>query len=608
MHMIRMTFQRLGVLLLGIFIATGLQSQATIPEEDDRNEQHQKFLRTSGSRPNVVITENEPRLELLRTGFDLEEVAAYTSKRAREEMRNVDLARRFIAEMEQNQNRQFPVTLSSSNTGSYGISDVEFEITGTTISIAPPPEGWGEDIDPNSGTTESLPAGLSINNSGIISGESLSAGSTATPSYQIAETIGESVSQEQFEKIIQLIAPPEERSDLIDQFERFAPSTSQPTPPVVTPPDIPPSEPNIPSTSPGLPGFPFGFPFVPDESLDIFADASQLINHLLTDATVGSGMPDPNRIFTRARLVANSFNYSVVEEIAAHSGHEAIAQNIIDALQGDKLNEGNAYSAKLSDVFSGTLNTDLLGARQFRNVGDLFGLTTEDFTLFTAKDLTFERNSVVDVSKRQGANGSSWPRTRIVAFGAADDVLIEGDVTFTNHGHEPMDQALAVGGAGNLIIENANVEYDGSNFGLGAGNTVVILKSSIETKDHLGIGSLGDIWIEDSKLTAGKGNRTFIYANKSLSVNGLEFSEGLRQVYMEATTVNLTDVDFPAGSEVRLISQLGGIDGKYPNFGSSGTGSVNFVVKVSYGGTDNMMMDRASFDQFGQNISIESFR
>jgi len=171
-----------------------------------------------------------------------------------------------------------------------------------------------------------------------------------------------------------------------------------------------------------------------------------------------------------------------------------------------------------------------------------------------------------------------------------------------------MDQALAVGGAGNLIIENANVEYDGSNFGLGAGNTVVILKSSIETKDHLGIGSLGDIWIEDTKLTAGKGNRTFIYANKSLSVNGLEFSEGLRQVYMEATTVNLTDVDFPAGSEVRLISQLGGIDGKYPNFGSSEMGRVNFVDKVSYGGTDNMMMDRASFDQFGQNISIESFR
>jgi len=109
-------------------------------------------------------------------------------------------------------------------------------------------------------------------------------------------------------------------------------------------------------------------------------------------------------------------------------------------------------------------------------------------------------------------------------------------------------------------------------------------------------------------LTAGKGNRTFIYANKSLSVNGLEFSEGLRQVYMEATTVNLTDVDFPAGSEVRLISQLGGIDGKYPNFGSSEMGRVNFVDKVSYGGTDNMMMDRASFDQFGQNISIESFR
>ena len=71
--------------------------------------------------------------------------------------------------------------------------------------------------------------------------------------------------------------------------------------------------------------------------------------------------------------------------------------------------------------------------------------------------------------------------------------------------------------------------------------------------------------------------------------------------------MDLRNVDFPSGSEVRLISELGGIDGVYPNFGSSLPGRVNFMDSISYGGPANIMNDRPSFDQHGSQISIESF-
>jgi len=176
-----------------------------------------------------------------------------------------------------------------------------------------------------------------------------------------------------------------------------------------------------------------------------------------------------------------------------------------------------------------------------------------------------------------------------------------------HNGHDPANKALFVGASGDFAIEDAHVTYEGTNFGLGAGKNLVVLKSTIQTKDHLMLGSLGDMFLQDTTLIAGKGKRALLYANDTLYANELAFSEELRQVYMEATTINLTDVDFPAGSEVRLVSQQGGIDGKYPNFGTIQVGRVNFLDKVSYGGTQNQMTDQITFDQFGQNISIESF-
>jgi len=69
----------------------------------------------------------------------------------------------------------------------------------------------------------------------------------------------------------------------------------------------------------------------------------------------------------------------------------------------------------------------------------------------------------------------------------------------------------------------------------------------------------------------------------------------------------LRNIDFPAATQVQLNSLKGPIDGRYPNFGTAVSpaqqlGRVNFIENVRSGG--NLMNNRATFDQFGVNITI----
>ena len=68
-------------------------------------------------------------------------------------------------------------------------------------------------------------------------------------------------------------------------------------------------------------------------------------------------------------------------------------------------------------------------------------------------------------------------------------------------------------------------------------------------------------------------------------------------------TINLSNINFPSGSNVNLNSLYGGLDGNYPNFGATTQyGRVNFIKSMSYG--SNAVMDRSSFDTHGGNIKI----
>ena len=111
--------------------------------------------------------------------------------------------------------------------------------------------------------------------------------------------------------------------------------------------------------------------------------------------------------------------------------------------------------------------------------------------------------------------------------------------------------------------------------------------------------SLDNVEIEASTLAK-------IKARRDLDVNGLSFRQDISKIVMEATTLRLKNVNFPGSAQVRLNSSLGGVDGRYPNFGTVSPnqqiGRVNFIENVKSGG--NLLNTRAAFDQHGGNIKI----
>jgi len=96
-----------------------------------------------------------------------------------------------------------------------------------------------------------------------------------------------------------------------------------------------------------------------------------------------------------------------------------------------------------------------------------------------------------------------------------------------------------------------------------------------------------------------------VYAENTIDLKSPTFASKFgkdSEVYLDARTVNLTAVNFPEGSKVKLFSEKGAIDGKYPSFGRALPGRVNFIKGVSYGGAS--VMNKQSFDTNGGNISI----
>lgn len=577
-----------------------LQLHAITAEEEETG--RGTWTHSPQENPQVVSSDSDPRMGLLRMGFDLEEVAVMAPERAKEMIHAQHQVGQF-AKLFEGENPgatigAFAIASSGSSTGSQGIE----------ASATPP-----------------APAIRIIGGNNNFGGTRITMPTTVVRDKDMAlaslvSNLSATLSIMEIWEIWELSIPPESRSYMMskftdilrkklpqgdtemEEFYEFARKIYEGSQ------TSPPQKEDLPINS-----NPFGQPDAPSPlpsggTQDVIADASQLVNHLLTDVSVGSGEPNNNRVFNRARLVASGFNYPVLTTIALQSGHGDIALKIINYLKISKLPASSEFSGRLSDVFSDQVNTDILNTRRIPNVGNIFGLTTDDFAIFTAKDLFFEKDSVIDVSKWMGPDAETGDRSRVFAFGASDDVFVEGDVSITNQGHRSSDQALAIGGGGNVIIHDADLSYDGANLGLGAGGTVQIVKSSISTKGHLAIGALDRLVIEDVQLSAGEGSRVLLYADNTADFTGLGFSEGLRQVYVEAGTINLRDVNFPAGSEVRLVSQLGSLDGKYPNFGAIQSGRVNFLQNVSYGGKENVMHDKFTFDLFGQDISIEAFQ
>ena len=189
-------------------------------------------------------------------------------------------------------------------------------------------------------------------------------------------------------------------------------------------------------------------------------------------------------------------------------------------------------------------------------------------------------------------------------IGANERINLEGSINFSTQ--SPLDTKVVLASGGAIEIANGtDLKSALSDLVVSARQDVLMQEVALESTREIAIRSLRDIQLNQVTLNAV--DRVHLQASQNLDVDGLQISQSLPSLIMEATTIRLSNVDFPSATSVQLNSLKGPIDGRYPNFGTAipmeqQLGRVNFLNNVRSGG--NLLNDRQSFDQHGGNISI----
>ncbi len=264
-------------------------------------------------------------------------------------------------------------------------------------------------------------------------------------------------------------------------------------------------------------------------------------------------------------------------------GDEGVLDSAAKKKQADglyKIYRDNVYGVVGADVTVGSSSSD----------------TEVDVSDILTKATRFESDPTDD------ADGMSNDK-KILAFAAAKDLHLKGNVTFAND-NDSEDHALILGAGDHVEIESgAKIRYEGSNLGVGSYSSLTLNEVDIDVGGNLAIGSLNDLEIHDSTFSVGRysdRDNVYLYAENLMKVDGLNFEDRpdadnnrflagrAREIYMEAITIDLQKAHFPAESKVMLRSRDGN-----PNFyGGTGSysspfapGAVNFYQDSnSYGG------------------------
>lgn len=172
---------------------------------------------------------------------------------------------------------------------------------------------------------------------------------------------------------------------------------------------------------------------------------------------------------------------------------------------------------------------------------------------------------------------------------------------------------------GNVLVATRQIDPNGSYtlhsgrsffFANDSGSDYVTYNVSFESPGNLYVGavrrlSLYGSYGESFTFAVPNGKDVALRASTLIDLQSVSFSAGVRAITMEAATINLAYLDFPEGSVLSLNSKLGGMGtgNRYPNFGPSLPGRVNFIDGVTYGGA--LMDDEPSFDSASRgNISV----
>ena len=209
----------------------------------------------------------------------------------------------------------------------------------------------------------------------------------------------------------------------------------------------------------------------------------------------------------------------------------------------------------------------------------------------------------VELSIKSGEYDLSSFNYEAFIFAASERLSVSGEILL--HGSESLTEALFLSSGSLFLEEGSMIDFTGESLGIGSFDTLDVISVDLKARDEINLGSLENLVIQNSALiTTGGTGADFVHlmAFQQIDIDNLRFSEKVREISMDAMTINLMNLNFPENSMVYLQSEYGPLLGKYPNFGKSVYGRVNFIENVRY--NNNLINSNASFDQFGSNIFI----
>ncbi|MEC8014385.1 MAG: hypothetical protein VX153_09195 [Verrucomicrobiota bacterium] len=335
-------------------------------------------------------------------------------------------------------------------------------------------------------------------------------------------------------------------------------------------------------------------------------EAVKVAETLLVDQVITSELPSTISV---ASLSSTGYNYELVRLLVEYGAigdsGSSLAESILGSEYAAFTGTGTLSAASTTTDYLSYLST-LTGSATFGDIDATNSVLTvpmSNISLAPGSDITLGSSgsdSQIDVSNILTTSGGVDAQRKILVVGAAKDLTVLGNVEFTNT-NKAEDNALVVGAADNVMIDGASLSYDGANLAIGAGDqtsdSLWLANTSITAGGNLAVGSLGTLNISNSSITVGQSNsphydpdNVYLYANDLIQANGLSFSgSGLDDVYMEAITLNLSNVSFPSNSDVMLRSRDGSL---YFDQSTPVVGAVN-MSNVSHGDT---VLERSHFD------------
>lgn len=365
----------------------------------------------------------------------------------------------------------------------------------------------------------------------------------------------------------------------------------------------------------------------------LLAEAAVTANKIIKDQTFNaSASLASSDALTYDAMFPNGYNRALVALLAKYSNSSALADTVNDFLGSKTLTISGA--TKLNQLFSASAgqNTDLLGFRRLLNPSSAnLNIALSQGESYFRKNITIAGGGSgieLDVTNTMLKNaivavaGSKTQADRMFAVAALGDMNVSGKVTFknTNANARYTRNVLVIGALNSLkVADNTQIINQGKILAVGAGKLKGasgerITGLKLESKGAIYVGSGNNLNLKDVTFTVGNTKNSLnMYAQNTMTVDGATFNGfgSGSKIYVEATTVDLSNLNFPGGSKVTLASRDGGLaangtgSGKYPHFGSSMAGKVNFISNVSYNGSQ--LGNAAQFDAAGQNITIKSY-